>query len=685
MSSETGDFSGRAIAVGETCCLYLAPYPDDFDALQRAASARHAFQSPVGELALLDFGRSRPVIATASLADFVINGPLPAEARPVMISELFGSAIGKSTLQHDQSALAELFELVEKLALGRGKAILHRVRGFSESVLVYPRAADLAEKDTVFGPSSGRISPATATRTGRFLARQGAGLRLATLEGDHALDSGTLVVMSAGGVCALQLEVILHSTADDLHAATARADVDVLQMFVQNSRDMRPLLLERMAAVDRPRTSLSDPAWGLHLELDGFHRLANGYFVSGWFTDPEDRLLDAVIVDHRLGEPDIAEHWIITDEILHRNESRALAKRFRAFVPGRLSGDAFPPRLKLSLRGGVTALLSSPAIIHETARLRDAILATIEDRTFTTRLFDAVYAPALAPLQEMLNDRQRIRSEASFGQRSSRRTSFVIPLYGQLGFIRPQLMAFLQDPYLRQNCQIIYSLDDPRLVSETQSLLTGYQAWARLDIQLLVLDHNGGYAMANNTAATRAEGEHIVLMNSDVIPIHAGWLEAALEHLKAAPDFSVVGPKLLYGDDSLQHAGMYFEKFPHGYFQNLHYWKGYGRDYAPALEVRRVPAVTGACMLLRTADFRAVSGFTPDYILGDYEDSDLCLKLRRRGGECIYFPPAELYHFERQSMPKIEDAHDRRSTIYNRALHTSRWQDDIAGLMAEFA
>jgi GT2 family glycosyltransferase len=370
---------------------------------------------------------------------------------------------------------------------------------------------------------------------------------------------------------------------------------------------------------------------------------------------------------------------------LEREGKRALAKRFRAFVPGRLRGDPFLPRVKLTLRGGLSVMLASPTNLHDTAKLRDAILATIEDRTFSEGLFESAYAPALAPLQQKLNERQSIRTSLSFGSRSRREVSLVIPLYAQLGFIRSQLMAFLQDPFLRDACQIIYTLDDPRLVREARTLLEGYEAWAKLDMQLLVLDRNGGYAMANNTAAEEAEGEHLVLLNSDVIPAQIGWIEAALEALRDTPNYSVVGPKLLYADDSLQHAGMHFQKFPHGYWQNLHYWKGYGREYGPATKSRPVPGVTGACMILRTSDFLDVGGFTTDYVLGDYEDSDLCLKLRERGGQCFYLASAELYHFERQSMPKIEDNHDRRSTIYNRALHTSRWDKQLASLMAEFS
>ena len=86
-------------------------------------------------------------------------------------------------------------------------------------------------------------------------------------------------------------------------------------------------------------------------------------------------------------------------------------------------------------------------------------------------------------------------------------------------------------------------------------------------------------------------------------------------------------------------------------------------------------------MILTKSDYLAVGGFTTDYIVGDYEDSDLCLKLREKGGVPFYMPSVELYHFERQSMPDESDSLDRGSTIHNRALHTARWGDRISTLM----
>jgi O-antigen biosynthesis protein len=77
-----------------------------------------------------------------------------------------------------------------------------------------------------------------------------------------------------------------------------------------------------------------------------------------------------------------------------------------------------------------------------------------------------------------------------------------------------------------------------------------------------------------------------------------------------------------------------------------------------------------------------VGGFSTDYVIGDYEDSDLCLKLRARGGEIGYVPGAELYHFERQSIREHAGYARTLASAYNRRLHHRRWSSFIEQLMA---
>jgi GT2 family glycosyltransferase len=231
--------------------------------------------------------------------------------------------------------------------------------------------------------------------------------------------------------------------------------------------------------------------------------------------------------------------------------------------------------------------------------------------------------------------------------------------------------------------EIVYVVDDPQIALKVEQELRDRAELHALDIQLVILERNGGYALANNFGVSEARGETIVLMNSDVVPEGPGWLAPLKARLAAMPPSSVVGAKLLHADGGLQHAGMYFHRLPDGYWQNMHYHKGYGREFPPANVERDVPAVTGALMVLSRADYLAVGGFDARYVIGDYEDSDLCLKLRARGGRCRYVPEVALLHCERQSIPGAETG-PAPSTLYNEALHTQRWSSAIGMLMAEF-
>jgi len=94
--------------------------------------------------------------------------------------------------------------------------------------------------------------------------------------------------------------------------------------------------------------------------------------------------------------------------------------------------------------------------------------------------------------------------------------------------------------------------------------------------------------------------------------------------------------------------------------------------------------VTGAAVMVPGALFRAVGGFTEDYIIGDYEDSDLCLKLRRAGRDVLYVPAAELHHFERKSIERHAGYMRGVASEYNGWLHHQRWDATIATLMEEF-
>jgi GT2 family glycosyltransferase len=255
----------------------------------------------------------------------------------------------------------------------------------------------------------------------------------------------------------------------------------------------------------------------------------------------------------------------------------------------------------------------------------------------------------------------------------------IVPLYRRTDFLEHQLARFAWDPSMR-DVELVYVLDSPELEDQLLDQAPLLFALYRVPFRVLVLSENAGYSLASNAAAKHASGEHLLLLNSDVLPTTPGWVGRLADALDSASGVGAVGPKLIYEDGTLQHAGMYFARSARGtHWENHHYFKGLDRDFPPANVARDVPAVTGACLLVRTAVFRDLGGLSGMYVQGDFEDSDLCLRLRRRGLTVRYVPQVELYHLEGQSYPGTLRAATYR---YNSWLHTWLWNGPISEIVA---
>jgi hypothetical protein len=118
----------------------------------------------------------------------------------------------------------------------------------------------------------------------------------------------------------------------------------------------------------------------------------------------------------------------------------------------------------------------------------------------------------------------------------------------------------------------------------------------------------------NNLGAAAASGDYLLFLNDDIEIEQHDWLEAMLEHA-ARPEVGVVGPRLLYPDRTVQHAGMFLTGFATG----RHAFRLAAADdpgyFGLALTTREVSAVTGACMLMRREHFIQLGAFdesTPD-------------------------------------------------------------------------
>ena len=288
-------------------------------------------------------------------------------------------------------------------------------------------------------------------------------------------------------------------------------------------------------------------------------------------------------------------------------------------------------------------------------------------------------------LQKMSLENVGIKAEHQFATLPARpKVSVVIPLYQSLDFLQSQIAHFANDPFMRE-CEVIYVLDSPEQETQLHTRLRDYSRLYRFPMSLYVMSKNGGYATAVNFGASRARAEHLLLLNSDVLPMQYGWLSQLWNTYKIRePYIGALAPKLLYEDGSIQHAGMYFKKdTTESFYENMHYFKGYPAHHQEANQSREVPAVSAACVMMKTSLFNEARQLTTEYIAGDFEDSDLCLKLFSQGYRHFYDADVTLYHFERQSMNALNAQAAERYTL-NVTAHHERWSHRIKEVMQNY-
>lgn len=307
--------------------------------------------------------------------------------------------------------------------------------------------------------------------------------------------------------------------------------------------------------------------------------------------------------------------------------------------------------------------------------------------------FQATMANNVSPALEGLWSYERARKSRkvhlrTFGERpESPVASVIVPIYGRSDFIKYQLALFANDTDFKSGAlELIYFVDDPRLIDTVLQQCLVMDPMYRVPMVVSHTGDNHGYSGANNLGASVARGDYLILLNSDVMPKKAGWARQLVHAYRASPECGALGAKLLYYDETLQHDGMIFEKFPFwsNLYGNNHPGKGLPNRGEPGAPPREVEAVTGACFVIETSLYRQLGGLSEEFVFGDFEDSELCLRVRSAGKRIYYAPSVELYHLERQSQNLLPDGGSWRwaLTIYNSWLQDRRWRariDELKG------
>ncbi len=335
--------------------------------------------------------------------------------------------------------------------------------------------------------------------------------------------------------------------------------------------------------------------------------------------------------------------------------------------------------LEMETDDGFMAETPAPPVLEDAVQIFAAVLPDLQiERSAQAHQATEQVHEFVSRVQAQRLDNFSLEQEIQLGAPvSSPMLSVIVPLYGRIDLIEHQMAQFALDPAWA-GCDLVYLLDSPehwqRVAWRTEWLARLYN----LSLRIVRCNRSGGYAAVNNLGARLARSDLLLFLNSDVLPVAPGWIERMVASYRRRPDLGALGPKLLFEDHSIQHAGVGYTSTSDGLgWDTLPYYKGLHRNFPDANQPRTVPAVTGACLMVDRNLFLQVGGFDQGYIQGDYEDMDLCLRLLRLGRQNWFDPEIELYHLEGVSYPLPQRL---RHATYNRWLHSLKWSAAIDSL-----
>jgi GT2 family glycosyltransferase len=186
-------------------------------------------------------------------------------------------------------------------------------------------------------------------------------------------------------------------------------------------------------------------------------------------------------------------------------------------------------------------------------------------------------------------------------------------------------------------------------------------------IRFVAYDKPFNYSSINNFAAGEARGEHLLLLNNDTEIVSAEWMRAMLEHSQR-PEVGVVGAKLLYPDQRIQHAGVIVGiggVAGHAHLLQSAQEPGY---FSRAQLLQNLSAVTFACAMTRRAVWRQLGGLNEHDLHIAFNDIDYCLRAREAGYLVVYTPYATLYHHESKTRG-YEDNPEKQARFFREATY----------------
>ena len=184
------------------------------------------------------------------------------------------------------------------------------------------------------------------------------------------------------------------------------------------------------------------------------------------------------------------------------------------------------------------------------------------------------------------------------------------------------------------------------------------------------------YSALNNFGAKAATGEYLLLLNNDTEVIAPRWMEEMVMYAQQ-DRVGCVGAKLLYPDNTIQHAGIGFGFLTLAAHMHKNFPVGHPGYMGRLSYAQDVYAVTAACLMVRKDVYEQVEGLDESFAVA-FNDVDFCVRVREAGYTNVFTPFAQLYHYESKSRGLDENPVKRKRFISEVERFQKRWAKQLA-------
>ncbi len=250
----------------------------------------------------------------------------------------------------------------------------------------------------------------------------------------------------------------------------------------------------------------------------------------------------------------------------------------------------------------------------------------------------------------------------SFDKKQLKTVSLIVLTWNALDYTKKCIHSIQYHTNYPHEIIFVDNASTDGTVEYLRNLVEGYSNY-----KLIENKENRGFAAGNNQGVAAACSDYVLLLNNDVL-VSAGWLESLVESLEKDEKIGMVGPitnsisgrqmvnSIPYTDD----AG--FQEF--------------AQKLRKACHGRLTPRyrIAGFAVLMKKTLYEEVGGLDESFGTGNYEDDDLCLKIRAKGYAIMVDESVFIHHYRSQTF--IENKIDYRSSLsVNESKFLKKWPD----------